>query len=231
MNKTPSQIKHQIKTQVSGMILAGGSSSRMQAIATDKAWLNWQGKPIIQHIIERFQPQVNALSINVNASPEAYQALGLPLWQDQSEPDWEKFPGPLAGILTGLRMCQKTSLASQIPQTPWLAVAPCDAPLLPIDMVEKLYQQATHTGAKIAIASTMDTEDKIKDHPVFSLIHTSMLESLYAYLQSGNRKIMLWMKQHSFERVVFEDARPFIINVNTPEMFNQLSQIDNTMTN
>lgn len=207
-----------VRSLITGVVLAGGSSSRMQAIAQDKAWLVWQGKPLISHVLERFAPQVGQLGINIHANQdtflENYQALGLPLWRDQLDQGWEAFPGPMAGMLAGLRMSQ----------TPWLAVVPCDAPLLPGDLVARLYGRAMQTQAKIVIAATENENRQQKDHPVFSLLHTSLQDSLYTYLQGGDRKIMLWIQQHSFERVVFEDARPFTINVNTPEAFHQLGQ-------
>lgn len=208
-----------IQSQVTGMVLAGGGSSRMHSITDDKAWLPWQGKPLIAHVIERLIPQVGTLSINVNADLADYQAFNLPLWPDQLDEDWEKRPGPMAGMLAGLRQCQ----------TPWLAIVPCDAPLLPANLVKQLYECATLTGAKIVIAATRDGNKKLKDHPVFCLLHTSMQDSLYAYLKGGDRKIMLWMQQHAFERVVFEDSYPFIMNVNTPEAFNELQKINYTM--
>lgn len=208
-------------SQITGMVLAGGASTRMRSLTDSKALLLWRGRPIISYVIEHLQPQVATVVINANTHLEQYAALGLPIWKDLLDPQWEAFPGPMAGMLTGLRNAT----------TPWLATVPCDAPLLADDFVEKLYRRAMATHAKIVIASTQAEEksaDEFKDHPVFALLHRSLLHSLYHYLKGGDRKIMLWMQQHHFERVLFEDQRPFMVNINTAEAF-EAFQLNNNM--
>ena len=49
---------------VSGVILAGGRSSRMGG--QDKAQLMLQGKPLWQHVWQRLAPQVHDISISAN---------------------------------------------------------------------------------------------------------------------------------------------------------------------
>ena len=213
---------------VTGLILAGGASSRMRnenhGQNVDKGLLLYHGKPLVQHMLERLRPQVKTIAISANRHLEQYQAFNVPIWPDQKETSWETFPGPLAGMLTGLRRCR----------TAWLATVPCDAPLVPLNLVKRLHEQAVAKNAKIAFASThatekmpqnVDTEQKnVKDHPVFALLHHSLADSLYSYLQKGDRKILLWIKQHAYERVLFDEQAPFTANINTAADLETLSE-------
>ncbi|MGL4668701.1 MAG: molybdenum cofactor guanylyltransferase MobA [Saezia sp.] len=212
----PKASSRHFKERITGLVLAGGASQRLQGHPQGKGLLPLQGKPLVAHVVRRLKPQVGQLAINANHYLDQYQALGFPVWSDIKEDDWEDFPGPLAGILTGLHHLQ----------TEWLITVPCDSPLLPDDLVEKLYQKSNDTGAKIVIASTHH-EGSMKDHPVFALIHTSLKNSLHNYLTGGDRKIMLWMKQHAFERVIFDDQQAFMANINTLEDFNKLNELLN----
>lgn len=211
-------LPHSYQETITGLILAGGASQRLKAYAKDKGLLLLDGQPLVAHVAHRLRPQVSSLAISANQHLEQYQALGLPVWTDIKEDSWEDFPGPLAGILTGLHHSQ----------TDWLVTAPCDSPLLPANLVEKLYQKAYQTKSKITIACTKNednSEQSFKDHPVFALIHTSLRDSLHRYLLGGDRKIMLWMQQHAFERVIFDEQQAFMANINTIEDFNHLNQL------
>src|SRR5471030_60793 len=84
---------------ISGLILAGGRGTRMGG--TDKGLQLHLGVPLAQHALERLKPQVAALMLNANRNVPAYQAMGVPVWQDEM-PD---YPGPLAGMLAGLMHC------------------------------------------------------------------------------------------------------------------------------
>lgn len=64
------------KSQITGMILAGGASTRMRNLTDNKALLLWHKRPIISYVIERLQPQVTTVVINANTHPEQYAALG-----------------------------------------------------------------------------------------------------------------------------------------------------------
>lgn len=79
--------------EATGIILAGGRSSRM---GTNKALLEINGKTVIENIVNELQPIVNNIII-VNNSFEDYQFLKLPMVKDS----WTGM-GPLAGIQAGL---------------------------------------------------------------------------------------------------------------------------------
>lgn len=213
------------KAQVTGLVLAGGGSSRMHSTIDDKGLLLWQNKPLASYALERLGPQVGTIAINANRHLPDYALLDVPVWIDERDADWERFPGPLAGMLTGLRHSQ----------TPWLATVPCDAPLFPHNLVEKLLHTALNANVKIVYACTMQanqpgqTAQRVKDHPVFALLHHSLKDSLYAYLQGGDRKILLWIKQHAHERVLFDEHTAFMANINTPANLADLCELTHTV--
>ena len=78
--------------QATGIILAGGKSSRM---GEDKGLVLLNGKPMIQYVIEALKDVVsNIIIISNNAS---YNKFGIPVYSDLI-----KDKGPVGGIYTGL---------------------------------------------------------------------------------------------------------------------------------
>ncbi|HEX5538881.1 MAG TPA: NTP transferase domain-containing protein, partial [Methylophilaceae bacterium] len=49
---------------VTGVILAGGKSRRMGGV--DKGLMEFLGKPMVAHVIQRLAPQVDEILINAN---------------------------------------------------------------------------------------------------------------------------------------------------------------------
>ncbi len=78
---------------MTGIILAGGKSSRM---GQDKGLMLYQGKPLIQFAIDAIEPIVE--SVVIVSSNKDYAQFGYPLIADIYP---EK--GPLAGIYSGLK--------------------------------------------------------------------------------------------------------------------------------
>jgi molybdopterin-guanine dinucleotide biosynthesis protein A len=189
---------------ITGIVLAGGRGSRMGGV--DKGLQPWQGRPLAQHALERLQPQVGVLAVNANRHLDTYASFGVPVWPD-ALPD---YPGPLAGFLAGLSHAT----------TPFLVTVPCDSPLFPLDLVERLAQGLHQAGADIAMAAC--TEDGVlRTQPVFCLLKASLAASLIEFTRSGQRKIDRWTAQHACVTVAFDDAAAFA-NVNTPDELRRL---------
>jgi molybdopterin-guanine dinucleotide biosynthesis protein A len=104
-------MNHELLPRGSGIILAGGQSRRM---GRDKAFLDFDGAPLIARVIERIQ-QVCPEAIVVANDVEAYARFGVPVVRDV-------YPGKgsLGGIFTGLQAAHAEYA---------LAVA-CDLPFL-----------------------------------------------------------------------------------------------------
>ena len=185
------------REEITGLILCGGRGTRMGGV--DKGLQTFQGMPMAMHALLRLQSQVGTVLINANRNLAAYESMGVPVWPD-ALPD---YPGPLAGWLAGLEHCE----------TPYLATVPCDTPGFPTDLVPRLAQALFDADAEMAIAATHE-DGQAQAQPVFCLMRTSLLESLVAFLHSGERKIMRWTAQHRSVQVVFDDASAFF-NANT----------------
>lgn len=194
---------------ITGLVLAGGRGSRMGGV--DKGLQNHLGMPLALHSLLRLQGQVGSAMLNANRNLGAYESMGVPVWPD-SQAD---FAGPLAGMLVGLEHCE----------TPWLVTVPCDTPNFPIDLVERLAAAAQAEDAEIAMAATREPDDQgqtvVQVQPVFCLLKSSLLESLQAFLDSGQRKIDRWTAQHRCATVVFDDSAAFF-NANTVEELRRL---------
>jgi len=114
-------------TDIAGLIYAGGESSRFGA---DKTTALLQGQRLIDHVAERFRPQVNMLAVAGPATVSGAQCLDDGVHAGK---------GPLAGLLAGLKW------ASSLPEITWLATAPCDVPLLPTNLIALLTKNLTDT--------------------------------------------------------------------------------------
>lgn len=181
---------------IAGVILAGGRGSRLGG--GDKGLVDVAGRPMISHVIDRFAPQVSTLSINANRNAARYLEFGYAVVADTLG----NFAGPLAGIAAALQHCACT----------YLAIAPCDSPFLPSDLVVRLATALENapTGISVAMSGT-------RLQPVFALISTTLLVSLTDYLAGGSRKISPWYRQQNMVEVDFGvDESPFA-NINSPD--------------
>lgn len=189
---------------ITGLILAGGRGTRMGSV--DKGLQVFRGEPMVAHVMRRFAPQVGSLAINANQNLDVYARFGVPVWPDQMD----EFPGPLAGLQTGLTHCD----------TEYLVTAPCDSPFLPMDLVARLRDALLTESADLSFAETGEGESR-QSHPVFCLLKTSVLPSLSAYLQAGGRKMGAWFGSLRAIKVHFDDEDAFQ-NINTLEELHKL---------
>ena len=194
------------KNEITGLILAGGRGSRMGGV--DKGLQQHLGVPLALHALERLRPQVTALMLNANRNLPAYQAMGAPVYPDEIT----DYPGPLAGMLAGLSNCR----------TPYLVTVPCDTPNFPLDLVTRLADGLASMDAAMATAYTLE-DGRPRAQPVFCLMRASLRDSLFAFVESGERKTGLFAAEHHSAKVVFDDAAAFA-NANTLE---ELAKLQN----
>jgi len=178
---------------ITGLVLAGGQGSRLGG--RDKGLVDVAGRPLIAHVLARFAPQVDAVLVSANRHHDAYAGFGHRVLAD-AEPD---HPGPLAGIARGLAHCR----------TPLLAIVPCDAPFLPLDLVAKLHAALELNAAEIAIAHTGNREQ-----PAFALLAATLGPSVARSLARGARGLLAWQRRHRLAVVPFADTTAFD-NLNT----------------
>ncbi len=200
---------------ITGLILAGGRGSRMGGI--DKGLQNFRGLPLALQTLMRLQLQSHPLQevlINANRNLSAYESLGVPVWPDSID----GFAGPLAGFLTGLERCE----------TPLLLTVPCDTPMFPLDLVERLFQAMQDQDADMAMAAAPELDGAVRPQPVFCLLKIDLLESLVKFTQGGGRKIDAWTGQHRCAIVPFDrpgDNAQAFANANTLAELQQLEAL------
>ncbi|MEZ8785744.1 molybdenum cofactor guanylyltransferase MobA [Vibrio splendidus] len=191
-----------LPTQTSWVILAGGQASRMGG--KDKGLVELNGSPLIQYVIDKLSQQDVSITINANRNLDSYQAFA-PVVSD-SFPD---YPGPLGGIHAGLKNAS----------TDWVGFVPCDSPQISDDLVER-FCSAVKEDSDILVAH--DGEFK---QPVFTLFHKRVLPKLEAFLERGDRKIILLYKECVTEYVDFSDSPNCFANLNTPEELTQFGTL------
>ena len=68
---------------ITGIVLAGGKGSRMGGV--DKGLQPLRGKPMIEWVLARFQPQVSEIIINANQNVPTYAKYGHRVVSDALE--------------------------------------------------------------------------------------------------------------------------------------------------
>ncbi|MGH1419679.1 MAG: molybdenum cofactor guanylyltransferase MobA [Hyphomicrobiaceae bacterium] len=191
-----------------GILLAGGQSRRMGG--GDKGLIDIAGKPMLQHIADRLACQVGQLAINANGPAGRFANFNLPVFPD-TLPD---NPGPLAGVLAGLRWA-----GMHAPSASHILTAPTDTPLLPIDLAERLQSTLVENGENTIALAKSDGGRQ----PVIGLWPVVLADDLEAALLDGVRKVLAWTDRHGTAFAHFPNIEvgganvdPFF-NANTPE--------------
>jgi molybdopterin-guanine dinucleotide biosynthesis protein A len=189
---------------ITGVVLCGGAGRRVGG--ADKPLLPWRGRPLIEHVIARLDPQVEGLLISANRNIGRYARYGRVI--TDALPD---FPGPLAGIHAALGICP----------TPWLLACPGDAPDLPMDLAERLLAAAKAgiEGAEPATAAVAHDGERIQPLPV--LLHTSTRTSLGTYLARGCRSVHGWLAEIAPAVADFSGAAAAFRSRNSPDDFEE----------
>lgn len=180
---------------ITGVILAGGKGRRMSG--RDKGMVEYQGRPLIEHVIEIILPQVNNLIINANRNIAEYERYGYLVICDVLA----DYQGPLAGMLTGLLNTSSDCVM----------FVPCDTPDLPEDLVRRMAEVMMNQQADVCIAS-----DGVRNHAVIALLNRSLLGPLQDYLESGGRKVEDWVFAQHYAAVDFSDCPGGVRNLNRP---------------
>ena len=203
------------------MVLAGGRATRMGGV--DKGLQIFHGQTLVDIALERLRQQAGGapglIAINANRNLAHYERLGIPVWGD-TIPD---YAGPLAGFLAAMQQCQG--------RYAWLLSVPCDSPLFPLDVLQRLSAAAQAEQADIAMALAPDAQEDgssaLRPQPVFCLMRTSLAPSLQSFIDGGGRKIGAWTASHRQTKVSFgmagDDPRAFA-NANTLDELHDLEK-------
>ena len=163
----------EIHNAVTGVLLAGGRSSRMGG--REKALLDVGGEPMLLRVLARVRPQVGRIVINANGDPARFGGHCLPVVADSIE----GYAGPLAGLHAGIAWARR-----ETPDAHFVASVPVDSPFVPLDLVARLMTALLAKDAPCAIAASNGER-----HPVAGLWRVELAEALANSLQKNVRAL------------------------------------------
>ena len=180
------------KNNITGIILAGGKSSRM---GTEKGLIIYKNKPFVEHIIEAMSPLVD--NIIIISNNKAYESFGFKCYEDLI-----KNTGPLAGIYTGLRYSKTDNNL----------IVSCDIPLIKTAVLQKLIDQKNDTSEVIQLQS------QGKNMPLIALYKKSCEVIFMEELYQNQKKVQKALKKCNVKTVLIDGSLEKVTaNINTPE--------------
>ncbi len=191
------------KEDITAVILAGGQGRRMGG--QDKGLIQFNGRPIIEILIDSIRVQQLGILINANRNQPVYRAYGYPVIGDELE----DYQGPLAGFAAAMASVE----------TNYILTLPCDSPFLAENFVANFIDAQDKQESSISVA-----HDGERLQPVYALLETRLLDDLKQFLDSGERKIDRWYALHNYAQVDFSADTSMFQNINTPDDQQRMQQ-------
>ena len=157
-----------------GYILAGGKSSRM---GSDKGLLIFNGKPIVQMIIEQLELAVNKTIIVSNNAD--YEKFGL-----EVIPDLIQGKGPAAGIHAALSHTDSEQIF----------IVSCDMPYINTKAIQYMIEQPTHSEIKLPLHHG-------KIEPLFGVYSKNCLPLWQQLIEQGKIKLQEMVTHFSLLKI------------------------------
>lgn len=187
-------------------IQSGGNSSRM---GQDKALMDFLGKPLITHVLDRLAPLADEIIVTTN-NPESYQFLGVPLFTDL-----KPGRGALGGLYTAL------ACASH----PLVAVVACDMPFASLGLFAHAREVMLSENADVVIPLLDEGYEPI--HALYR--RQACLPAIERAIAADKWKVISWFPDVKVRELLqpeisrFDPEHLAFWNVNTPEEF-QIAQ-------
>ncbi|MDZ5471744.1 molybdenum cofactor guanylyltransferase [Bacillus sp. 31A1R] len=194
--------------RVTGIILAGGKSSRM---GTNKALLKIAGKTVIERIVETLDSVVDEWLVVTNTM-EDYRFLQLPMVEDIY-----RDKGPLAGIHAGLT---NTSTEKNI-------IIACDMPFVSKNLAHLLLNELKNTQAVVP-----EIDGQL--HPLFASYRKDMKDEVERRILKEHLRIrdllnnshVKIVKEEDFLKLGYDINKSDFFNMNRPEEYREAIDID-----
>jgi len=185
------------KNNITGIILAGGKSSRM---GSDKALLKINNTTFIEKIIEVMQPYVDEIIIISNNSN--HDRFNI-----RREEDFIKEAGPLAGLLTGLYRAKHEHI---------IALS-CDIPMISKKVIETLITQADDAFE----VNQIESEDKTM--PLIAIYKKSCWKSIFKFLKNDERRLRVVVNSFNVKTIKLNlKDKNLVENINTKQQLEAL---------
>lgn len=183
-------------SRTAGLLLAGGRSSRFGA---EKALAQFRGASMMEAVAERFAG-CGALAVSARPSSATERralALSLTVLHDPVASPC----GPLSGVCAGMMWAEANGFDL-------LATAPCDSPLLPRNLFQRLLNGLGEAAAAFAVTSS-------GAHPLCAVWRRRLLAPLQRSLSQGvHPSARAFLRQQGAVGVFFQEAAAFA-NANT----------------
>lgn len=183
--------------KVHAVVLAGGQGRRMENL--DKGLVLFNGKPMIDWVIEAVSPYVQQISISCNRNLSDYEQRGYALISDQLA----GYQGPLAGIHAAMHTMGSDSSH--------LLVLPCDTPLVEPVLIQRLLESAKAQPEAISVLCVED-----QPHFLHAVIPLQYFDHLDQWLAAEGRAPYRWYKHFPVALVDATDQASSLANLNRP---------------
>ena len=196
-----------IKTKYSGIILAGGKSSRM---GDNKALLKWNGVPFLRHAVFKIkQLGIKEIIVSGKADEECGVHCVRDVYHDR---------GPLGGLHACLGKIK----------TPYALVMPVDAPNIPLFVFEELidYHQKLLAEDKLHNPVVL-WEHGNRIEPLIGIYPAEMADQIGKLI--SDRPAPVFRMLDRWENVCYriEIRDDMIVNINTRDNYRELKAMEN----
>lgn len=221
----------QVHGLASVVILAGGASSRMGTpkakllLPTGESLLDYHVRqaaklnvPIMIADNGRGFKVCPALLLNSDGSPVSHISDYGAITSAENGDNVKDTGGALVAILSALQLIAHSTDASALENKhlSWLMVISCDS-LIP---APALWHQLQASIAQALNKSVICLSDDTHVYPLLGLYRLSIAADLRAYIDSGERQVMKFIKP-TVHTVPLSKSWPHLTNFNTPEDFKQ----------
>jgi molybdopterin-guanine dinucleotide biosynthesis protein A len=198
-------------SDITGVILAGGKSSRM---GVNKSFLKLGNQTIIERLVDLMKSIFSEIIIITN-TPDEYKFLNIPLYEDIY-----KWKGPLAGIHSALIHSKSERIF----------VLACDLPFVSKEMIEYILDYPTAKPVVFCQAGGFH-------QPLVGIYSKSILPNVENFLSSNDfsdKSFHTFLKTIDVE-IIHPENLPFykeelFFNLNTTEDYLKLIDLWQTFT-
>jgi len=182
-----------MKTEITGVVLAGGKSTRM---GEDKSTMLFQNQQLIQYSINVLEPFCKEILISSNNNKHHH-------FNHKIIPDEYTDIGPIAGLYSALKNIT----------TNYLFILPCDSPKVTSQFIQYLISEIDNRYDILVPQYNHFLE------PLFAIYHKRTLTLIEQQIKEKDYKLKHLLQQANTKIVDVEDSNCFV-NINTKKDYN-----------
>lgn len=189
------------RTNTTLLIFAGGRATRLGGV--NKALVLLGGRPLIEHVLERLGGRVSCVVVSANRDAESFVRLGARVVADREA----NFPGPLAAL----------EAAAEVVETEWVLTAPCDAPFLPADLLERFRVRQAELAREGLDPDAYVIRTENHKQGAVACVRARRLAEARGLLAAGEHRLGRWYAALGAAEVPVFGMEEAFANLNTPE--------------